>query len=118
MDRVSELLAGGKHGDAAGHSALAQGRLASGVGGSVLCHFSADGARADRRAITFKHGNRVGQGNASASDTTSEAQVLGKLPGGEFARLERRRGNFIYIRTNLAAGWVERRQFGLIANLP
>jgi hypothetical protein len=48
---------------------------------------------------------------------THEAQVLGKLPAGEMARLERTRGGYVYVRAaNDAAGWVERRQFGLIAS--
>ncbi len=47
---------------------------------------------------------------------TAEAQTLTKLPAGEMARLETRRGNYVYIRTgNEAAGWVEKSQFGLIA---
>jgi len=46
---------------------------------------------------------------------TSEAQVLTKLPAGEAARLERERGQYVFIRTGVAAGWVERSQLGLIA---
>jgi hypothetical protein len=47
---------------------------------------------------------------------TREAQTLGKLPAGELARLERQRGQYVYVRAgNDAAGWIERRQFGLIA---
>ena len=45
---------------------------------------------------------------------TSEAQVLAKLPAGTTARLERERGHYLFIRTDTAAGWVERAQFGLI----
>jgi hypothetical protein len=45
---------------------------------------------------------------------TREAQILGKLPAGEAARMERVRDGYIYIRTSNAAGWVERSQFGLI----
>jgi hypothetical protein len=46
---------------------------------------------------------------------TSDAQVLTKLPAGEAARLERERGQYVFIRTGVAAGWVERSQLGLIA---
>jgi len=46
---------------------------------------------------------------------TLEAQVLTKLPAGEMARLERVRGGYVYIRSgNDAAGWVLRKEFGLI----
>jgi hypothetical protein len=45
---------------------------------------------------------------------TSEAQTLTRLPGGETARLENERGQFVFIRTSNAAGWIERAQFGLI----
>jgi hypothetical protein len=47
---------------------------------------------------------------------TTEAQVLARLPGGEAARLEQERGAYVYIRTGNAAGWIERGQFGLIAD--
>ncbi|MDB6065516.1 MAG: hypothetical protein JWR26_1724 [Pedosphaera sp.] len=46
---------------------------------------------------------------------TSEAQVLSKLPAGEAVRLERTRGNYVFIRTSVASGWVESAQFGRIA---
>jgi tetratricopeptide (TPR) repeat protein len=46
---------------------------------------------------------------------TSEAQVLGKLPPGETARIERERGKYIYIHSGGAAGWVERADFRLIS---
>ncbi len=45
---------------------------------------------------------------------TTQAQVLTKLPAGEAARWERRRGNYVFIRTGNAGGWVEQAQFGLI----
>ena len=45
---------------------------------------------------------------------TSDAQTLTRLPGGETARLENERGQFVFIRTANAAGWVERGQFGMI----
>jgi hypothetical protein len=47
---------------------------------------------------------------------TSEAQVLTRLPAGEAARLERQRGQYLFIRTSTAAGWVERGQLGLITS--
>jgi hypothetical protein len=46
---------------------------------------------------------------------TAHGQSLTKLPGGEIARLERERGQYVFIRTLTAAGWVERGEFGLIA---
>lgn len=46
---------------------------------------------------------------------TSEAQVLTKLPAGETARLERARGQYLFIRTGNAAGWVQRGQLGLMS---
>jgi hypothetical protein len=46
---------------------------------------------------------------------TSEAQILTRLPAGETARLERERGQYLFIRTSAAAGWIERAQLGLIA---
>ena len=38
---------------------------------------------------------------------TYEAQVLTKMPAGESARVERERGDYVFIRTSAAAGWVE-----------
>lgn len=47
---------------------------------------------------------------------TRDAQTLTKLSAGEVARLERERGNYVYVRTpNDAAGWIQRDQFGRIA---
>lgn len=46
---------------------------------------------------------------------TEDAQSIAKLQGGEVGRLERERGNFLYIRNGSASGWIERGQFGLIA---
>jgi hypothetical protein len=46
---------------------------------------------------------------------TADAEVLGRLPGGDAARLERTHGKYVYIRTSNAAGWVENVQFGLIS---
>jgi hypothetical protein len=45
---------------------------------------------------------------------TQEAQFATRLAAGEPARLERQRGNYVLIRTNRSAGWVERGQFALI----
>jgi hypothetical protein len=46
---------------------------------------------------------------------TSEAQILTRLSVGETARLERVRGDYLFIRTGAAAGWVGRAEFGLIS---
>jgi len=46
---------------------------------------------------------------------TGEAQILTRLPAGEGARVERERGQYVFIRTSTAAGWVERGQLGLIS---
>jgi hypothetical protein len=46
---------------------------------------------------------------------TSDAQELTRLPAGEAARLERVRGDYLFIRTGNASGWIERGQFGLIS---
>jgi hypothetical protein len=49
---------------------------------------------------------------------TREAQSLAKLAAGETARLERERGDFVYVRVNReAAGWVLRSEFGRICAL-
>ncbi len=45
---------------------------------------------------------------------THDAQVLGKLPPGETARIERTRGDYIYIHTGGVAGWIQRSEFALI----
>jgi hypothetical protein len=46
---------------------------------------------------------------------TKDAQELTRLPEGETVRLERTRGNYLFIRTANASGWIERNQFGLIS---
>src|ERR1700722_11575645 len=46
---------------------------------------------------------------------THDAQVIGKIPPGETARMERQRGNYIFIRSGGVAGWVEQSEFALIA---
>jgi len=48
---------------------------------------------------------------------THEAQFVTRLSAGEPARLERQRGNFLLIRTNRSAGWVERDQFALVCRI-
>lgn len=45
---------------------------------------------------------------------THEAQFVTRLAAGEPARLERQRGNYLLIRTNRSAGWIERGQFALV----
>jgi tetratricopeptide (TPR) repeat protein len=45
---------------------------------------------------------------------TAEAQVVTRLAAGEPARWERQRGNYFFIRSSRAAGWVERDEFGLV----
>jgi hypothetical protein len=43
---------------------------------------------------------------------TKEAEVLGKLAAGELARVEKSRGNYVYIRgASDRAGWVQRGEF-------
>jgi hypothetical protein len=46
---------------------------------------------------------------------TGEAQIITKLPAGETARFERRRGNYLFVRTMVTAGWVDKGEIGLIA---
>ncbi len=48
---------------------------------------------------------------------TQEAQAVTRLAGGEPARLERARGEFLLVRTSRATGWVRRNEFGLICPL-
>lgn len=45
---------------------------------------------------------------------TSEGEVISTLTDGEPARRLRTRGNYFFIRTANGAGWIERKQFGLI----
>jgi tetratricopeptide (TPR) repeat protein len=45
---------------------------------------------------------------------TREAEEVTVLAAGEPARLIRSRGNYLYLRTSRAAGWVEKEQFGLV----
>ncbi len=45
---------------------------------------------------------------------TREAEVVSTLASGEPARRLRARGNYYFIRTSLAAGWISRDQLGLI----
>jgi tetratricopeptide (TPR) repeat protein len=46
---------------------------------------------------------------------TADAEAVARLSGGEIARLQRARGDFLFIRTATASGWIERGQFALIA---
>jgi tetratricopeptide (TPR) repeat protein len=46
---------------------------------------------------------------------TTDGQVIGRLPAGEIARLERERGTYLYIHASTISGWVERPEFGLLA---
>jgi hypothetical protein len=46
---------------------------------------------------------------------TSEAQVLTRLGAGEPARVEKRRGSFVLVKTSHGTGWVETQEFGLIS---
>jgi hypothetical protein len=46
---------------------------------------------------------------------TADAQTVAHLPGGEVARLQRERGDFLFVRTANSSGWIERGQFALIA---
>jgi tetratricopeptide (TPR) repeat protein len=47
---------------------------------------------------------------------TQEAQTLAKIPAGAMARLERRRGDYVYVRTQFdSAGWLKQSDFGLIS---
>jgi len=45
---------------------------------------------------------------------TREAEVVITLAAGEPARRLRTRGNYFFIRTAVAAGWISREQFGLV----
>jgi hypothetical protein len=45
---------------------------------------------------------------------TREAEVVSTLNAGEPARRLRTRGDYFFIRTAFAAGWISREQFGLV----
>jgi hypothetical protein len=45
---------------------------------------------------------------------TRDGEVISTLAAGESARLVQRRGNFVFIRTTAASGWVEPGEFQLI----
>jgi tetratricopeptide (TPR) repeat protein len=49
---------------------------------------------------------------------TREAEVISTLAAGEPARRLRTRGNYYFIRTAFAAGWISREQFGLVCPEP
>lgn len=46
---------------------------------------------------------------------TADAQSITRLAAGEPVRWERARGRFAFVRTNHAAGWLEREQFATLA---
>ena len=48
---------------------------------------------------------------------TEDGQLITRLPAGEPARLERRRGAYLLIRTSHTSGWIERNQFELTSAL-
>ncbi len=45
---------------------------------------------------------------------TTEGEAVTRLAAGEPARWLRTRGNFLFIRTNRSAGWIQREELGLI----
>ena len=47
---------------------------------------------------------------------TAEGEAVTRLLAGEAGRQVRTRGKYLFIRTNRAAGWVERDQFGLVCS--
>jgi len=47
---------------------------------------------------------------------TAEGEAVTRLAAGEPGRQVRARGNYLFIRTNHSAGWVERDQFGLVCS--
>ena len=49
---------------------------------------------------------------------TREAETISTLAAGEPARRLRRRGNYVFIRTAFANGWIRRDQFGLVCPEP
>ena len=49
---------------------------------------------------------------------TAEAQFITRLPAGEAARLERRRGDYLLIRASHTSGWIRRNEFKLICSTP
>lgn len=56
----------------------------------------------------------VGPGATLRLSPTRDAETVTQLAPGEPARLERARGNYLYVRTNRSAGWLERDQFELV----
>ncbi len=45
---------------------------------------------------------------------TQEGEIISTLSAGESARVTRRRGNFLFIRTTMGSGWVARENFGFL----
>jgi tetratricopeptide (TPR) repeat protein len=78
--------------------------------GIFLFSLTADFGVASRTQIGF-----VVKKNAPLLLTpTREAEVISTLAAGEPARRLRTRGNYFFIRTSFAAGWINREQFGLV----
>jgi len=46
---------------------------------------------------------------------TADAQLVTRLPSGDFARLERTHGKYLFLRTAAGTGWVEQAQFARIS---
>ncbi len=53
----------------------------------------------------------IGPGAALRLSPTRDAETVTQLAPGEPARSERVRGNYVFVRTNRSAGWLEREQF-------
>ena len=78
--------------------------------GTFLFSLTADLGVASRTQIGF-----VVKKNAPLLLTpTREAEVVSTLAAGEPARRLRTRGNYFFIRTAFATGWINREQFGLV----
>jgi hypothetical protein len=78
--------------------------------GIFLFSVTADFGVASRTRIGF-----VAKKNAPLLLTpTREAEVVSTLAAGEPARRLRTRGNYYFIRTAFASGWISREQFGLV----
>jgi tetratricopeptide (TPR) repeat protein len=87
-----------------------QQALAALAFGFFLFSLTADLGVASRTQIGF-----VVKKNAALLLTpTREAEVVSTLAAGEPARRLRTRGNYYFIRTAFAAGWINREQFGLV----
>ncbi len=56
----------------------------------------------------------IGPGAALRLSPTRDAETVTQLAPGEPVRRERARGNYVFVRTNRSAGWLERGQFELV----